>query len=101
MYESPIEKIYGEIETQIIQHDEEMIMKAVRQVNINVDKKELIKALQYDRNQYTKGYMDGQLRVLEDIKKIMDENKYPEYLEMNLYEYMNNNELLKLSHNQT
>ena len=35
------------------------IMKAVQRVGIDVDKDELIRALQYDRGQYQKGYMDG------------------------------------------
>lgn len=77
MYESPIEKIYGEIKTQMIQEDENMIMKAVRNVNINVDKDELIKALNYDRNQYAKGYEDGKNDVLDKIKEIV--NKWITY----------------------
>ena len=68
MYKSPIEKIYGELQTQMVQEDENMVMKAIREVGINVDKKELIKALQYDRNQYTKGYEDGKNEVLDKIR---------------------------------
>ena len=68
MYNSPIEKIYGELQTQIVQEDENMVMKAIREVGINVDKEELIKALQYDRNQYTKGYEDGKNDVLDKIR---------------------------------
>ena len=34
------------------------IYKAVMNVGVNVDKEELIKALQYDRGQYQKGYKD-------------------------------------------
>ena len=68
MYVSPIEKIYGEIQTQMAQEDENMVMKAIRKVGINVDKEELIKALQYDRNQYTKGYKDGKNDVLDKIR---------------------------------
>ena len=68
MYESPIEKIYGELQTQMIQEDENMVMKAIREVGITVDKEELIKALQYDRKQYTKGYEDGKNEVLDKIR---------------------------------
>ena len=68
MYASPIEKIYGELETQMIQEDENMVMKAVRKVGVNVDKEELIKALQYDRKQYTKGYSDGKSDILDKIR---------------------------------
>lgn len=55
MYESPIDIIYGEIQTQI----ENDVLKAVQRVGVNVDKEELLKALQYDREQYSKGYADG------------------------------------------
>ena len=73
MYESPIEKIYGELQTQIEQEDENIVMKAVRDVGITVDKEELIKALQYDRKQYIKGYSDGKSDVLDKIRtEILD-----------------------------
>lgn len=68
MYASPIKKIYGELQTQMIQEDEKMVMNAVRNVGVSVDKEELIKAIQYDREQYTKGYSDGKSDILEKIK---------------------------------
>lgn len=68
MYASPIEKIYGELQTQLVQEDENMVMKAIRKAEIYVDKEELIKALQYDRKQYAKGYSDGKSDVLDRIK---------------------------------
>ncbi len=55
MYESPIELIQKNTEMQF----ENGIYKAVTKVGINVDKEELIKALNYDRRQYLKGYTDG------------------------------------------
>lgn len=55
MYESPIDIIYGEMKTQF-QND---VTKAVQRVGVNVNKEELLKALQYDREQYLKGYKDG------------------------------------------
>lgn len=54
-YESPIDMIYGQMRIET----ENAICKAVQEVGINVDKEELIKALQYDREQYQKGYKDG------------------------------------------
>ena len=36
MYISPIARIYGDIETQILQDDEKFILKAVREAGINV-----------------------------------------------------------------
>ena len=68
LYKSPIEKIYGDIQTQMVQEDENMVMKAIRNVGVNVDKEALIKALQYDRNQYTKGYKDGKNAGLDKVR---------------------------------
>lgn len=68
MYKSPIEKVYSELQMQIVQEEENTVMKAVRNVGLNVDKEELIRALQYDRNQYTKGYKDGKNDALEELR---------------------------------
>lgn len=60
MYESPIEKIFGDIQEQINKQDEEQLMIAVtRSIGYEVNKDELLKALRYDRNQYEKGYADA------------------------------------------
>ncbi len=55
MYEPPIKLIMGEWQTQF----EENCMRAVQSYGFDVDKNELVKALEYDRNQYEKGYADG------------------------------------------
>lgn len=55
MYKSPIEIINDEIKM----HFENEILKAIQHYEIQVDKDELIKALNYDRNQYEKGYNDA------------------------------------------
>ena len=55
LYQSPIEIIMQEMHTQF---DGE-IFKATQTFGVNVDKDELIKALQYDRDQYDKGFADG------------------------------------------
>ena len=72
-YESPIEKIVGQIQTQMAKNDEENIMVQVQQaIGYKIDKEELIKALQYDRQQYEKGYADA-MSVIEDIRAEIDE----------------------------
>ena len=72
-WESPITKIYGEIENQITKQEEENYTFAIKQaIGYSVNKEELIKALQYDREQYYKGYRDGVKETfkaeLENIK---------------------------------
>ncbi len=55
MYKSPIELVYGSCQTQL----EGEVMRAIQNVGVNVDKEELLRALQYDRNQYDEGYQDA------------------------------------------
>ena len=59
MYESPIELLVTEIQHQIVKQQDKEIYKAVLNYVPNVDKEELIRALQYDRGQYEKGYADA------------------------------------------
>lgn len=80
MYESPLNLIYQDIERQIVQKQEQTILNAISKCDVVVDKEELIKAINYDRNQYSKGYKDGVSDVLdklkEDIKNIRDNPLY-------------------------
>ena len=81
-YESPITKIYGDIRNEIIRQDEENCTYAIQQaIGYKVDKDELIKALQYDRDQYDKGYKDGvketfiaELEKIKSLTQVMKEN---------------------------
>ena len=54
-----IQRIIDETTSELIKREEEAIMQAVREVDISVDKEELIRALQYGRNQYEAGVIDG------------------------------------------
>ena len=63
MFESPIKIITDGMRTQI----DGQIFRAVQNVGVIVDKEELLKALQYDREQYEKGYFDGYAKAFEDI----------------------------------
>lgn len=54
-YESPIEIFVGQMRLE----QENNIYRAVQNQGVTVDKEELVKALQYDRGQYDKGYRNG------------------------------------------
>ena len=55
-YESPI-MVFAREKIQKMQDD--AVFKAILETGVKVDKNELIKALEYDRDQYDKGYQDG------------------------------------------
>ena len=58
-YESPIRMIVGEMETKM----EADTMSVIQRYGIDVDKDELIKALNYDRQQYEKGVADTKSKL--------------------------------------
>lgn len=55
MYESPVDIITKQMNIQM----DDQIMNAIQEVGIIVYKDELIKAINYDRDQYNKGFKDG------------------------------------------
>ncbi|MBQ3184155.1 MAG: hypothetical protein IJB57_10895 [Clostridia bacterium] len=66
MYESVVRIIHDDLRIK----QEESVMTVIQNLGIDVNKEELIKALQYDRDQYDKGYADGYEDAHEDIKKL-------------------------------
>lgn len=76
MYESPI-KIIEMIQNQMAIEYENDVLKCVKSYCPSVDKDELIKALQYDRNQYNKGYNDGAIEMANRLKKwVVESSNY-------------------------
>lgn len=70
MYNSPIDIIHGQIETQL----EGEVLRAVQKCGVDVDKDELIRALNYDRQQYEQGYKDA----MEKMRWIPVSERLPE-----------------------
>lgn len=72
-YESPITVFVNEACNQILEQRENAIMSTFRtEYGITCDKKELIKALNYDRGQYDKGFQAGYEKAKQDIRKLLD-----------------------------
>ena len=67
MYD-PIVKIY-EANSLFNEHIENEVYSLIKRYNIDVDKDELIRALDYDRKQYDIGYADG---VRDFYAKLID-----------------------------
>ena len=63
MYESPIkiiESAMDSISKSLIKEKEDaIILEVKRSLGVDIDRSELLEALQYDRFQYDKGYEDG------------------------------------------
>lgn len=76
-YQSPITMIAQEIETQI----ENDCVKAVQRYGFDVDAKELYKALNYDREQYQKGYADAKRDYERPHGEWIDHSEDEGYLE--------------------
>lgn len=74
-YESPLQRIIGEaIETRIKQEENAVMSHITETIGYEIDKTELIKALNYDRDQYAKGYAAG----LNADRWISVEDRLPE-----------------------
>lgn len=70
MYESPVELFdVADYTKKVNEEIDNYIYEYIIKLGINVNKEELIKALQYDREQYYKGYEDG--------LKVTDWHPYP------------------------
>ena len=69
MWESPINvmEIQDSFVSEIKEKTEEMVFTEIKRIGIDVNKEELIKALQYDRGQYEKGYSDGYAKAIEEF----------------------------------
>lgn len=59
MYQSPISIYETAMETIMEQRENAIFAKVQEAFDVQVDKAELIRALQYDRDQYEKGYRDA------------------------------------------
>ena len=68
MYKAPIHLIQQQIQAKI----EGEVLTAVHKIHVEVDKDELLRALQYDRDQYNKGYADGEADAMDSIVRCKD-----------------------------
>jgi hypothetical protein len=83
-YKSPIQvRVEQAVKAFNLQVENE-VYKVVQNYEINVDKDELIKALQYDRNQYELGYRAGYRKASEVAREIFDD------VDEIAYRYLNN-----------
>ena len=65
-YQSPIELIANEMQTKC----EDDCVSVCQSYGFNVNKEELKKALEYDRDQYNKGYEAGYMAALSEYLEL-------------------------------
>lgn len=63
-YESMINLFTKDMQMRLMEEEEKQIVKAVQEIGINVNKEELIRALEYDRDQYKRGYKDRDAEIV-------------------------------------
>ena len=81
MYESPINIIISELCTKL----ESDCVKSVKRYGFDVDKEELAKALNYDRNQYEKGHTDGYNKAIDDFAEKLKSECREHYIDCDSY----------------
>ena len=76
MYESPIKIIESTIDSiyaDIVKKKDDAIFAEIQtSFGVDLDREELIRALQYDRNQYEKGYADGKADAEAELVRCKD-----------------------------
>ena len=83
MYESPIKIIESTIDSiykDIVKKRDDAIFAEIQSsFGVDLDRGELLRALQYDRDQYNKGYADGRLDAMDDLVLCKDCKHRGEY----------------------
>lgn len=64
MYDPPVEVKIDKADYYSIENE---VLSVVQRAGIRVDRRELFRALDYDRGQYEKGYADGRADALRGI----------------------------------
>lgn len=67
MYRSPFELVMKDMGAKAAECLDELVFKAACDVGVRVDKAELLLALQYDRDQYDKGFADGRAAAMDEL----------------------------------
>lgn len=76
MYKSPVMVLETFMDSVLEERDDKLVAILRSKIDVDVDKDELIRALQYDRDQYNAGYKDG--RNDAALKWISVSERFPE-----------------------
>ena len=62
-YKRPVQVITNQMQTKL----EGQILEVIQNVGVVLDKEELIKAMNYDRDQYASGFENGYNKAVDDL----------------------------------
>lgn len=78
---SPVELIYEDAKNTFLeQTDEHILARCEAVLGVKVDRDELIKAMNYDREQYKKGFSNGYAKRDEEIVRCEDCEHYQNHI---------------------
>ena len=100
MYKSPIELLTADMAASIAKIMDNNVLQAVLATGVIVDEKELRKALEYDRDQYNKGYNDGYAEGMIAMKNKIEETLVG-MISSKLLDIVNNEMVGKKENDQT
>lgn len=73
IYECPISEQIGELKMMLADEHERMVLKAVQQVGIEIDRESLIQAINCDRKRYEEAYKKGYADCEEYYKELLSQ----------------------------
>ena len=71
IYEGPILEEIGELKTVMENQHDQMILRAVQQIGIEIDKESLVQAINNDRRRYEAAYRKGYTDCEEHYKELL------------------------------
>lgn len=68
-YKSPIQLVFEEAQFKLNHDIEQALVTATQEINVVVDKKELVKILTEDKARYQDAYLQGYRDALDEVEK--------------------------------
>lgn len=71
-YKSPVQLVFEEMQLKLNHDIEQALVTATQEINVVVDKEELMKILTEDKARYRDAYLQGYNDALEQVEERMD-----------------------------
>lgn len=67
MWESPITQVSTQLEQKMREEEDKLVIEVSQIIGYDINKEELIKALNYSQEQFAKGYDKGYKKAMEEL----------------------------------